>query len=133
MSENGLQELLNRGRLHGLKSVELGLCEDCTFKKQKRVSFLKGGKGPQKEKLEVMHTDLCCPAPRTSLDGASYYMTFIDDYTRKIWVYFLKNKSVAFVTFWQWKTLVENETDLKVKCLQSDNDCEYDYHSSKVM
>ena len=52
-------------------------------------------------------------------------MTYIDDSSRKVWVYFLKHKSDVFGTFKTWKAMVENETDLKVKTLQSDNGGEY--------
>ncbi|GJT84568.1 putative RNA-directed DNA polymerase [Tanacetum coccineum] len=57
--------------------------------------------------------------------GSRYYVTFIDDYSRKVWVYFLKNKSEVFNTFKKWKAAVENETNLQVKCLKSDNGGEY--------
>ena len=39
-----------------------------------------------------------------------YYVTFIDDATRKVWIYFLRQKSDVFQTFKKWKCLVENET-----------------------
>ena len=52
-------------------------------------------------------------------------MTFIDDSSRKVWVYFLKHKSDIFGAFKTWKVMVENETDLKVKTLQSDNGGEH--------
>ena len=42
----------------------------------------------------------------------------IEDSSRKIWVYFLKNKSDVFETFKKWKAMVETKTDLKVKCLR---------------
>jgi len=48
-------------------------------------------------------------------------VTFIDDSTRKVWVYFMKNKSNVFDTFKWWKPMVENETNIKVRCLRSDN------------
>ena len=51
--------------------------------------------------------------------------TFIDDSTRKVWVYFLKNKSDVFSTFVKWKAEVENQTGARVKCLRSDNGGEY--------
>ncbi|KAE8668800.1 TBC1 domain family member 15-like [Hibiscus syriacus] len=54
-----------------------------------------------------------------------YYITFIDDSTRKVWVYFLKKKSEVFDTFRKWKVMVENESGLKVKRLRSDNGGEY--------
>jgi hypothetical protein len=52
-------------------------------------------------------------------------MLLIDDYTRMTWVSFLKNKSEAIDKFKVFKELVENETDLKIKCLRSDNGGEF--------
>jgi transposase InsO family protein len=52
-------------------------------------------------------------------------MLLIDDYTRMTWVSFLKNKSEAIDKFKVFKELVENKTDLKIKCLRSDNGGEF--------
>ena len=131
MSEKGMKVLHSKGLLPGMKHVDVGFCEDCILGKQRKVSFSTAGREAKKEKLELVHTDLWGPAPVTSLGGASYYMTFIDDSTRKVWVYFLKRKSDAFITFRNWKTLVENETGLKVKCLRSDNGGEYELDEFK--
>lgn len=125
MSEKGMKMLHSRGRLPDLKSVEHNLCEGCVFGKQKRVSFVKTGREPKATKLELVHTDVWGPSTVTSLGGSNYYVTFIDDSSRKVWVYFLKNKSDVFDAFKRWRALVENETDLKIKCLQSDNGGEY--------
>jgi hypothetical protein len=92
---------------------------------RKKVSFLKGGRTPKSKKLELVHTDLWGPSPIASLGGSRYYVTFIDDSSRKVWVYFLKNKSEVFETFKKWRAMVETETDLKLKCLRSDNGGEY--------
>ncbi|TXG70632.1 hypothetical protein EZV62_005567 [Acer yangbiense] len=43
------------------------------------------------------------------------------DYTRKVWVYLLKSKDLAFESFKAWKQLVENQTSKKVKVLRTDN------------
>jgi hypothetical protein len=48
-------------------------------------------------------------------------MLIVDDYTRLVWVLFLKEKSKTFEKFKIYKDLVENETDLKIKCLRSNN------------
>ena len=45
----------------------------------------------------------------------------IDDYTRMTTVILLKKKFEAFECFKIYKELVENEFDLKIKCLRSDN------------
>ncbi|KAE8731332.1 Detected protein of unknown function [Hibiscus syriacus] len=111
MSEKGMKTLLLKGKLPDLMNVYVGLCEDCIFGKQKKVSFAKIGKTPKAEKLELIHTDIWGPSPIPSLAGSLYYVTFIDESTRKVWVYFLKKKSEVFDTFRKWKDVVENETD----------------------
>ena len=57
-------------------------------------------------------------------------MLFIDDFTRMDWVFFLKEKSEAFNKFKVFKTLVENETEAKIKCFRSNNGGEF---TSKVL
>eukprot|EP01018_Ginkgo_biloba_P000012 Gb_36863 [translate_table: standard] len=62
--------------------------------------------------------------PTTSLGGARYFLTFIDDYSRKVWIYPLREKSQTFVVFKQFKEL-ERQTGLKLKVLRSYNGGEY--------
>ncbi|KAE8659940.1 hypothetical protein F3Y22_tig00116959pilonHSYRG00039 [Hibiscus syriacus] len=83
MSEKGMKTLLSKRKLSNLKTVDVGLCEDCIFGKQKKVDFEKIGKTPKAEKLELVYTDVWGPSPVTSLAGSLYYVTFIDDSTRK--------------------------------------------------
>ena len=52
-------------------------------------------------------------------------MTFIDDSSREVQAYFLKNKSEVFDAFKRWQAMIENEMNLKIKTLQSDNEGEY--------
>ena len=59
------------------------------------------------------------------LEGDSYLMLLVDDYTRMTWVCFLKKKSEAFEHFVMFKEMVENETDLKIKMLRSNNGGEF--------
>ena len=46
--------------------------------------------------LELIHLDVCGPMPSISLSGYEYYATIIDDYSRKTWIYLMKNKSEVF-------------------------------------
>ena len=128
MSEKGMKLLHSKKVLPSLKCVNMDFCEICMYGKQKRVSFVKTGKENKKEKLELVHTDVWGPAQVSSLGGSHYYVTFIDDATRKVWVYFLRQKSDVFQTFKNWKCLVENEIGKKLKCLRSDNGGEYCSH-----
>ena len=83
MSKKGMKMLLSKGKLPKLKSVNFDMCESCILGKHKKVSFLKIGRTPKAEKLELVHTDLWGPSPIASLGGSSYYITFINDSSRK--------------------------------------------------
>ena len=52
-------------------------------------------------------------------------MSFIDDYSRKTWIYFLKTRNEVFSRFQEFKALVENQAGKKIKVLRSDNGGEY--------
>ena len=58
MSEKGMKMLLSKGKLPELKSIDFDMCENCILGKQKNVSFLKTGRIPKAEKLELIHIDL---------------------------------------------------------------------------
>ena len=84
MSEKGIKMLLSKGKLPELNFIDFDMCESCILGKQKRESFLKIGKTPKAEKLELVHTDLWGPFPVASLRGSRYYITFIDDSSIKV-------------------------------------------------
>jgi hypothetical protein len=63
--------------------------------------------------------------PVRSLGGSLYYVTFIDDYSRKTWLYLLKSKDEVFNKFQKFKAEIENLTNKKIKTLRTDNGGEY--------
>jgi hypothetical protein len=63
--------------------------------------------------------------PVKSLGGSSYYVIFIDDYSRKTWLYLLKTKDEVFNKFQEFKAEIENLTNKKIKTLRIDNGGEY--------
>jgi transposase InsO family protein len=63
--------------------------------------------------------------PVKSLGGALYYLTFIDDYSRKTWLYLLKSKDEVFIKFQEFKAEIENLMNKKIKTLRTDNGGEY--------
>jgi hypothetical protein len=125
MSEKGMQIIHKRNLLPDLKQIDLDFCEHCVYGKQKRVRFLRVRKEKKNERLDLVHTDVWGLAQVSSLGGSRYYVTFIDDATRKTWVYCIRQKSDVFDTFKKWKALVENEIGKSLKCLRSDNGGEY--------
>jgi hypothetical protein len=60
-----------------------------------------------------------------SIGGCKYYVSFIDDHTRKVWVYFMKHKGEVFQHFLNFKTMVEKEKGVNIKCLKSNGRGEY--------
>ena len=54
-----------------------------------------------------------------------YYVSFIDDFTRNTWIYFLRNKFEVFDRFKEFKALVENQIEKIIKVLRIDNDGEF--------
>ena len=96
------------------------------FMENRRESdFSELGKKRRAKKLELVHTDIWGPAQVSSLGASRYYVTFINDVTRKTWIYFIHNKSDVFDTFKKWKALVEIEIGKKLKRLRSENRGEY--------
>ena len=77
-------------------SLDFDFYENCVYGKLNRVSFHFGSKRA-KQILELVHSDLFGPMKVLSLGKFVYYVSFIDDFSRNTWIYFLKKKSEAFV------------------------------------
>ncbi|XP_059068777.1 uncharacterized protein LOC131859222 [Cryptomeria japonica] len=60
-----------------------------------------------------------------------YYVTFIDDLSKKTWIYFMKNKDEVFSRFKEFKALMENQIERKIKILRFDNGGEYTLNDFK--
>lgn len=95
------------------------------FGKHARASFQKKAKYQAKHPLELIHTDICGPIIPESFSGKRYFISFIDDFSRKTWVYFLKEKSETFEVFKKFKMMVEKATGRHIKSVRSDRGGEY--------
>jgi len=60
-----------------------------------------------------------------SLGGALYFVTFIDDHSRKVWISLLRSKDEVFEAFKEFHMRVERETGQKLICIRADNGGEY--------
>ena len=54
-----------------------------------------------------------------SVLGSRYFLLFVDDLSRKMWLYFLKKKSDAFPIFQKFKPLIEKESGKSTITLRS--------------
>nr|GFA04283.1 hypothetical protein [Tanacetum cinerariifolium] len=78
-----------------------------------------------KDLLGLIHTDVCGPFKIVSIQGASYFVTFTDDFSRYDYVYLLKHKHEVFETFKVFQKEVENQLGKTIKSLCSDRGGEY--------
>nr|CAH66391.1 OSIGBa0134J07.9 [Oryza sativa] len=127
LNYRALKLLRTKGMVQGLPFITLKSdpCEGCVFGKQIQASFPHSGAWRASAPFELVHTDIVGKVPTMSEGGNWYFITFIDDYTRMIWVYFLKEKSAALETFKKFKVMVENQSNRKIKVLRSDQGGEY--------
>lgn len=102
-----------------LKAVKR-VCTVCNIGKQHREAIPKKGQWRASQKLQLLHADICGPITPSSNSNKRYILSFIDDYSRKNWVYFLSEKSEAFISFKDFKCLVEKEVGSDICCLRTD-------------
>ena len=74
---------------------------------------------------ERFHTDVCGPFSVASTMKHRHYVIFVDDFSRKCWIFFMQKKSETYSKFYEFKALVEKESGKQVKALRSDNGGEY--------
>ncbi|WVZ16592.1 hypothetical protein V8G54_009574 [Vigna mungo] len=103
---------LTKGKLI---STKLEKCSYCMTSKQTKVSFKKRTSSRKSEFLELVK----------SFSGALYFVTFIDDCSRKIWVYSLQKNDQMSEKFKEFHALVERQSSKKLKRIRTDNDGEY--------
>ncbi|KAH9678577.1 hypothetical protein KPL71_025773 [Citrus sinensis] len=110
MSIKGLKELEKQGVLENDKIGELIFCEECILGKFTRNSFKKSIHKTT-EILQYIHSDLWGPSQVPSLGGNRYFMTMIDDYSRRV---LLPSAVIDFKTpFEMWFGKPGNYNDLK--------------------
>ena len=97
------------------------MCEKKEYKEDIFVTF-SSRKIKANGILEIIHSDVCRPMPSISLSGYVYY---VDEFSRKTWIYFMKNKDEVFNKFKEFKALIESHTEKKIKTFRSDNGGEF--------
>ncbi|UYV62168.1 hypothetical protein LAZ67_1008103 [Cordylochernes scorpioides] len=105
---------------------EMSICDDCCMTKSTMTPHKSSPyKIKTKNLLELVHSDLCGPFPVESFAGSRYFLTFTDDFSRRVAVYFLKHKDQVIEYFDIFRARAERETGLKIKRLRTDNGLEY--------
>nr|GFA28954.1 retrotransposon protein, putative, Ty1-copia subclass [Tanacetum cinerariifolium] len=94
-------------------------CVSCMFGKRERKPYTHQVERA-KDLLRLIHTNVCGPFKIISREGANFFVTFIDDFSRYGYVYLLKHKLEVFETFKVFQKEVENQLGKTIKSLRSD-------------
>ncbi|KAE8661311.1 hypothetical protein F3Y22_tig00113726pilonHSYRG00149 [Hibiscus syriacus] len=124
IGEKSLKFLIDQGLLKGPRACKLAFYEHCIKGKKTRVKFgtaIHDTKGI----LDYVHSDVWGPSKTTSLGGTHCYVTFVDDFSRRVWVYTMKTNDEVLGFFLKWKKMVETQTGRKIKRLHTNNGGEY--------
>ena len=88
-------------------SLPKEMCKECLKGKQPRNSFKSSITARSTYLLYVVHSDVCGSIEVPSLGGNRYFCTFVDEYSRMMWIYLIKHKSEVFEVFKQYKLLLK--------------------------
>ncbi|GBN98043.1 Retrovirus-related Pol polyprotein from transposon TNT 1-94 [Araneus ventricosus] len=126
-----IKDMCKNKSVKGLEKVNIKIdnesCIACNAGKATRTSLKKNYvyKRVTKSVLDKVHMDLWGPAPVNSLGGSKYFLSIIDDFSRKIDVFTLKSKSEVFSIFKEYLSRVQRELGRKLKSVRTDNGLEF--------
>ena len=89
---------------------DFSFCEPCVQGKSHCLPFQQSSVKRTDHPLKLIHSDVCRKIGTRSLGGGEYFITFLDDHTRHVWVYIIKNKSEVFQRFRESKAQVERSS-----------------------
>jgi hypothetical protein len=126
IGEKGIQAMHNKGMVKDFPeyNLEIDFCGHYIYGKNIRVRFTfvaTRAKGI----LELVHGDVFGLFFVPSLGGSLYYVSFIDYFSKKTWIYFLRSKKEVFKKFKQFKSLVEKQRDNNINVLKNNNGGEF--------
>jgi hypothetical protein len=92
-----LKQLSNKEMVQGMPRVEHveQFCDSCVLTKQWRLPFPRQASFRAKEKLELMHGDLCGPVTLATPGGWRFFLLLVDDMSRYMWAVLLDTKAAA--------------------------------------
>ena len=104
--------------------LDFDFYEHCLYGKKNRVRFPSGATRAEGI-LQLVHSDVFGPVLVPSLGKFVYCVSFIDDFSRQTWIYFLRKKAEVFDRFKEFRAIVENETEKRIKVLRTNNGGEF--------
>jgi hypothetical protein len=123
-----LHKLQKEGHILGLTNIFFNKdrpCGACQARKQVRAPHHVKNIMTTTRPLEMFHMDLFGPIVYISIGGNKYGLVIIDDYSHFTWIFFLHDKSETQEVLKKFLKRAQNEFDVKVKKIRSDNGSEF--------
>ena len=122
-----INNMSKKNIVNGIENVhgEIGTCNTCKLSKATRSSFKGISEIKTKEILDRVYMDVKGLSPVESLGGSRYFLSIIDDFSRKTFIYVLQRKSEVFKYFKEFLAKVERQCNKKLKCIRTDNGMEF--------
>ncbi|KAJ9535609.1 hypothetical protein OSB04_un001255 [Centaurea solstitialis] len=128
MNFKNMNKLVKNNLVRGLPRKEF-ICNDncvaCLKGKQHKSSHKSKEVNSISSPLQLIHIDLFGPTNVMSIGNKSYCLVIVNDFSRFTWVYFLKTKDETSGLIKSFVTRIENQANLKVKVIRSDNGTEF--------
>ncbi|KAE8665979.1 tir-nbs resistance protein [Hibiscus syriacus] len=127
VSYSKLSVMVKKSMLKGLPQLDVRthtVCAGFQYGKAHQLPYDES-KFKAKEPLELVHSDVFRPVKQQSISGMRYMVAFIDDFSRYVWVFFMKEKSDTFSKFKEFRDSAEGEVGKKICYLRTDNRGEY--------
>lgn len=125
MSEKELQILTKKQVVPISISKNLESCIDYLARKQHRISFIKSSHSHRRKAcVRLALIDICFMIEK-SLGSSLYFIIFINNHSKKVWVFLLKSKDQVLNVFKEFHARVEKEANYQLKCVRADNGGEY--------
>lgn len=125
LNYTSIRHLMKKGLIKA-SSVEGGHDDSCVIFQKSKIS-----RAPFPSRFPIatpplfrIHSDVMGPLP-SSVGGAHYIVSFIDDHTRLATIYIMKCKSEVLSCFDHYKRKMENVLQRRIKFLRSDRGGEY--------
>jgi hypothetical protein len=115
--EKGLRLLHGKGMVEGMSncSLDLDFCEHCLYGKKNRVRFPSSATRVE-EILQLVHSDVFGPISVPSFKKSVYYVSFIHDFSRKTWIYFLRKNMKSLTGLKSLRLLLRIKQRKELRC-----------------
>ncbi|GJU63490.1 retrovirus-related pol polyprotein from transposon TNT 1-94 [Tanacetum coccineum] len=108
-----------------LKYVKDQLCSSCEVSKAKRSSFKSKTVPSSKGWLNWLHMDLCGPMRVASINGKTYILVIVDDYSRYTWTLFLRSKDETPEVLKDFLTMIQRNLQAPIIFVRTDRGTEF--------